>query len=166
MEQGAYQCRGGEFSELRSYLIARLFWNPDCDAEKIIGDFMNGYYGRSGKLVRQYFDNLQGRITPEAHIHPNLSPDDRIFSDQFIKESYNIFEEAKKIADNPDVFRRVELASLPVLYLKCRRSPVLAKYDGTYAKFCAITEREGVTHYAEAGEVQRNSFHKMVEEAK
>ena len=166
MEQGAYQCRGGEFSELRSYLIARLFWNPDCDADKVISDFMNGYYGRSGKFVRQYFDQLQGRITPDAHIHPNLSPDDRIFSDRFIKDSYTLFEEATKVADNPDVLRRVELASLPVLYLKCRRTPVLSKYDGTYAKFCTNTEREGVSHYAEAGEVQRLSFHKMVEEAK
>ena len=166
MEQGAYQCRGGEFAELRSYLIAKLFWNPECDADKVIDDFINGYYGRSGKLVRQYFDKLQGRITPEAHIHPNLSPDDRIFSEQFIKESFNIFEEAKKVADNPDVLRRVELSSLPVLYLKCRRFPVLAKYDGSYARLCAIAEREGVTHFAEAGEVQRLSFHKMVEDAK
>ena len=166
MEQGAYQCRGGEFAELRAYLIARLFWNPDCNSEAVIGDFMDGYYGRAGKFVRQYFDLLQGRISPETHIHPNLSPDDRIFSDQFIKDSYEIFEEAKKVADNADILKRVELASLPVLYLKCRRFPVLAKYDGTYARFCTISEREGVTQYAEAGEVQRKAFHKMVQDAK
>jgi hypothetical protein len=166
MEQAAYQGRGGEFSELRAYLISKLLWNPDCNVENVIDDFMYGYYGRAGKYIRQYFDLLHERITPETHIHFNLSPDDQIFSDQFINDSYEIFEEAIKVADNSEILNRVEMASLPVLYLKCLRSPLLAKYDGSYASFCAIAEREGVTIYAEAGEQQRISFHRFMENAK
>jgi hypothetical protein len=166
MEQAAYQSRGGEFSELRAYLISRLLWNPDCNTENVIDDFMYGYYGRSGKYIRQYFDLLQGRITPGTHIHLGLSPDDKIFSDQFISDSYEIFQEAKKVADNEDILKRVEMASLPILYLKCQRSPLLAKYDGSYEEFCRITTRENVTFYAEAGEPHRIAFHKTVENAK
>jgi hypothetical protein len=166
MEQAAYQSRGGEFSELRAYLISRLLWNPDCDAENVINDFMYGYYGRAGKYVRQYFDLLQGRITPETHIHLGLSPDDKIFSDEFINESFEIFKEAERVADNDDILKRVELAILPVLYLRCLRSPLQARYDGSYEKFCRIAEREKVTFYAEAGESQRISFHRTVENAK
>lgn len=166
MEQAAYQSRGGEFSELKSYLISRLLWNPDCNTEKVINDFIYGYYGRSGALIRQYFDLLQGRVTPTTHIHLGLSPDDELFSDDFVKEAYTIFEEAAKVADNDEVLRRVEMASLPVLYLKCKRTPGVAKYDGTYAKFCIIAEREGVTYYAEAGESHRKGFHKNIESAK
>jgi hypothetical protein len=166
MEQAAYQSRGGEFSELRAYLISKLLWNPDCDAENVIDDFLYGYYGRSGKYIRKYFNLLQGRITPETHIHLGLSPDDQIFTDQFVNDSYEIFREAEKVADNGDILRRVELTSLPVLYLKCLRSPLQAKYDGTYEQFCRIAEREGVTFYAEAGENQRISFHKTIESAK
>jgi hypothetical protein len=127
---------------------------------------MYGYYGRAGKYIRQYFDLLHGRITPETHIHIGLSPDDQIFSDQFISDSYEIFEEAKKVADNGEILKRVELTSLPVLYLKCLRSPLLAKYDGSYASLCAIAEREGVTNYAEAGETHKISFHRFMENAK
>jgi hypothetical protein len=166
MEQAAYQSRGGEFSELRAYLISKLLWNPDCNAENVIDDFMYGYYGRSGKYIRQYFNLLQGRITPETHIHLGLSPDDQIFTDQFIRDSYAIFKEAEKVADDDDIRRRVEMASLPVLYLKCLRSPLQSKYDGSYADFCRIAEREKVTFYAEAGEPQRISFHKTVENSK
>ena len=166
MEQASYQGRGGEFSELRSYLISRLLWNPDCDVEKIINDFIYGYYGRAGKFVRQYFDLLHNLITPETHIHLGLPPDDPIFSNDFVAESINIFEEARKVADSDEILRRVEMASLPVLYLKCKRTPVLAKYDGTYERFCKIAEREGVTFYAEAGEPHRISFHKSIESAK
>ena len=166
MEQAAYQSRGGEFSELRAYLISRLLWNPDCNVENIINDFMYGYYGRAGKYVRQYFDLLQGSITPETHIHLGLSPDDKIFSDEFINESFEIFKEAERVADNDEVLKRVEMASLPVLYLRCLRSPLQARYEGSYEKFCRIAEREKVTFYAEEGEPQRISFHKTVENAK
>lgn len=166
MEQAAYQSRGGEFSELKAYLISRLLWNPDCDVEKVISDFMYGYYGRAGKSVREYFDLIQNRVNGRTHIHLGLAPDDKLFSDEFVNKASAIFAEAAKVADNDEVLRRVEMTSLPVLYLKCKRSPVLAKYDGTYEKFCIIAKREGVTHYAEAGEPHRLSFHKSVEGAK
>jgi len=166
MEQAAYQSRGGEFAELRAYLISRLLWNPDVNTENVINDFMYGYYGRSGQLVRQYFDLLHSRVNPDTHIHLGLTPEDKLFSDEFINQSYQIFEEAKKVADNDEILHRVEMASLPILYLKCKRMPVLSRFDGTYDAFCTVTKREGITHYAEAGEPQRKAFHKIVETVK
>ncbi len=161
MEQAAYQSRGGEFAELRSYLISKLLWNPDCDVDAVIDDFMYGYYGRSGKYVRQYFDLLQDQVTPETHIYLGLIPTDRIFTDAFVTKSYELFQEAKKVANNEETLHHVEMASLPILYLKCRRTPVLARYDGTYALFCKIAEREKVTFFSEAGGVE--SFHNFVQ---
>jgi alpha-glucuronidase len=60
MMQGSYQDRGGEFQELKAYLIAKLLWNPDINVDEVINDFMHGYYGRSGQYVRQYFDLVAG----------------------------------------------------------------------------------------------------------
>jgi hypothetical protein len=165
MEQAAYQGRGGEFSELRSYLIARLLWDPECNTEEVINDFISGYYGRSGVFIRKYFDLLQGSIRPDTHIHLGLSPTNRIFSDQFVNDAAEIFRQAEKVADNDEILKRVEMASLPLLYLKCLRSPSLSKYDGSYEKFCRITEREGVAFFAEAGAAHRLAFHKLMEEA-
>lgn len=171
MEQAAYQSRGGEFSELKSYLISRLLWNPDCNTEEVIDDFMYGYYGRSGKYIHRYFDLLQSRITPETHMHIGLKPDDKIFSDDFVNESVQLFEKAKIVADNNEILHRVEMASLPVLYLKCKRTPVIARNDGTYENFKRIAQREKVTHYAEGWtaelvEQNRNRFNEAVENAK
>ena len=171
MEQAAYQSRGGEFSELKSYLISRLLWNPDCNTEEVIDDFMYGYYGRSGRYIRQYFDLLQSRITPETHMHIGLNPNDRIFSDDFVDKSVQLFEKAVIVAENDEVLHRVEMAYLPVLYLKCKRTPVLARNDGTYENFKRIAQREKVTHYAEGWtaelvEQNRNRFDETVENAK
>ena len=172
MEQAAYESRGGEFAELRSYLISRLLWNADCNVDDVINDFMYGYYGRAGKYIRQYFDLLYGRITPETHIHiethkyNRLSAEDEIFSGDFIERSTKIFSNAAIVADNDEILHRVEMASLPVLYLKCKLTPVEARKDGSYEKFREIVKREGITHYAEYGEESnQDDFHRRVENA-
>lgn len=166
MEQASYQGRGGEFSELRAYLISKLLWNPDCNTEDVINDFIYGYYGRGGKFVRAYFDLLQNRVKPDTHIHLGLAPADYIFSDEFVRESQELFEEAKKVAENDEMVKRIEMASLPILYLKCKRTPILARNDGTYALFCKIAEREKVTHFSEAGQPQVDAFHHSVKNAR
>ena len=166
MEQAAYQSRGGEFAELRAYLISKLLWDPECDTKKVIDDFMYGYYGRAGQYVREYFDYLQNRVTPETHIHLGLSPDDILFSGSFVADAKKIFQNAEMVADNNEILHRVEMAELPILYLKCRKNPELAIYDGTYAKFNRIVKREGITHYAESGERNRTEFHLRMESFK
>lgn len=166
MEQAAYQSRGGEFAELRAYLIAKLLWNPEAEVEPIIADFMHGYYGRAGQFVRAYFDLLHGRLSLDTHIHLGLQHDDKLFSDDFVRQAEALFDQAEAVADTEAIRQRVEMARLPIMYLKCKRSPVIARQDGTYARFCQIVEREGVTHYAEAGEPHKRAFHAAVEAAK
>jgi hypothetical protein len=172
MEQGAYQSRGGEFAELRSYLISRLLWDPECDVENVISDFFYGYYGRAGRYIREYFDLLYGRVTPETHMHignymyKEFSAEDTIFSGDFFEKASLIFKHAEQVADNEEVLHRVEMASIPVLYLKCKINPVGARNDGTYKKFRQIAERENITHYAEWGEeADRGLFHISIENA-
>ena len=135
---------------------------------------MYGYYGRAGKYIKQYFDLLYGRITPETHMHieshdeyKRLSAEDPLFGGDFLEQSLQIFENAGKVADHDEILHRVEMASFPILYLKCKLTPVVARNDGTYDKFRHIVKREGITHYAEYGEESNmEDFHRMVENAK
>ncbi len=166
MEQAAYQSRGGELAELRAYLLAKLLWNVDSDTEEIIDDFMNGYYGRSGTYVREYFDLLQAQVKPNTHIHLGLAPDDKIFTDKFIEKADKIFHKAEIVAINDEIKQRVEVARLPIMYLKCKRKPVESKYDGTLQRFTEIAKREGITHFAEAGEPHKKAFFETIENAK
>lgn len=165
MEQAAYQSRGGEFSELRAYLISKILWNPDCNTEEVVNDFIAGYYGRSGNYIRQYFDLLQSLVTPGNHFPYGISPQDEIYTPAFIDKATELFAQAEKVADNEEILHRVELSEIAILYLKCKQRPVLSRIDGSYAKFCKITEREHVTHYAESGESNRKAFHAGVENA-
>ncbi len=170
MEEAAYQSPGGEFAELKTYLIARLLWNPDADTEEIIRDFLYGYYGRAGKYVHAYLDLLQGRITPTSHIHLGMTPQDSLFSEDLVVQSLRLFEKAKIVADNGEILRRVEMASLPVLYLQCKRNPVAARSDGSFDQFRRIVEQEKITYYSEtdaaSAEKDRLLFEQSVENAK
>jgi len=162
MEQAAHHSRGSEFAELRAYVIAKLLWDTDCDVDKVIDDFMYGYYGRSGQYVREYFDLLHAQVTPETHFRYGIRPDNKMFSDKFIRESDQLFNKAEAVADNDEIKERVEMARLPLMYLKCRRDPVNSKYDGTYDKFNKIVEREEITHFSMGGKPNVEDFHKRI----
>ena len=159
MEQAAYQSRGGEFAELRAYVIAKLLWNPEAEVQPIIDDFMYGYYGRAGQYVRAYFDLLHAQVTPDTHFGLGMQPDDAVYSDTFVCKAEELFDKAETVAETVAVRHRVQMARLPVLYLKCLRNPAQAVRDGSYARFTDIAEREGITHYAERGASHREAFH-------
>jgi len=120
MEQGAYQSRGGEFAELRAYVISKLLWNTECDVNDVIDDFMFGYYGRSGQYIKEYLNLLHNQITHETHIHLGLKPDDKIFNKEFIKEADILFDKAVIVAENDKIKKRVELARISPIILRNR----------------------------------------------
>lgn len=108
-----------EFVELRSYIIAKLLWNPDADVEAIIDDFVNGFYGPAGKHIRQYIDKMHNALNesggnlgiygyPYDGINTYLTPD-------LIKEYELIFDQAEQaVFDDPDFLKRVQIARLPL----------------------------------------------------
>jgi hypothetical protein len=44
---------GGEFYELKAYILAKLMWDVDADVNKVMDDFFTGYYGNAGKIIRE-----------------------------------------------------------------------------------------------------------------
>lgn len=60
-EQGNYQSISGEFGDLRSYLLAKLLWNPDMTKEEYYGymdKFLQAYYGPGWENIRAYIDRV------------------------------------------------------------------------------------------------------------
>jgi hypothetical protein len=158
MEQAAYQSRGGDFSELKAYLISKLLWNPEAEVEPIIDDFMYGFYGRSGQYIRDYFDLAQSLVSEDTHFDIWIPATNELFNENFVKEAGKIFDQAERVADNPEVLARVELTRLPLLFLKCKRTPRDAIRDGSFDRLLEIINRENVTHFAEAGKPHLDAF--------
>lgn len=112
---------GHEFSELKSYLISRLLWNPNINADSVIDDFLNGYYGKAASFIRQYINLLEWECIrsgerldifepPTMHAGSFLSADN-------MAAYNNLFDEAEaSVKDQSEILQRVKVARLPIEY--------------------------------------------------
>lgn len=144
MEQACYNTRGGEFSELRAYVLAKLLWNPDCDVDAVIDDFMYGYYGRAGQAIREYLDFTHSRVKPSTYLRFSNSYDIPLFGGDFLFQAERMLDQAEAVADDETIRRRVEMVRMQVMYLKLRLDLARAVEDGTYERFKKAATREGV----------------------
>jgi hypothetical protein len=167
MEEANFQSDGGELAELRAYVFAKLLWNPDLNYEELLNDFIYGYYGHAGVYLRQYFDLVQQLVTRDTHVTINMSCENTLFTNAFMNKSLELFDMAEKAANSDEIIKRVELASLGVLYMKCIRTPALAREDGTYGKFSRIVDREKVINWMDTDFLQKTkAFHRMIRDAR
>jgi hypothetical protein len=112
---------GGEFAELRAYLLAKLLWDPNADVDALMDDFLGGYYGAAGPLIREYVDLMHDALEESGEsleIFGNpASPIDGYLSPSLMKRYNALFDEAEKaVAGEPDVLERVRAARLPIQY--------------------------------------------------
>ena len=109
------------FSELKSYLLSKLLWNPNADVNVIIDDFMNGFYGAAATYIREYFDLLHSECK-KANVHLDIygSPvwlAQTILSENNMKRYNMLFDKAEKaVASNTEVLYRVKAARMPIMF--------------------------------------------------
>ena len=120
-EQGNREI-GGEFAELRAYLIAKLMWDADIDVNKVTNDFLSGYYGRASKEIKEYInllhDNNREKSGVKLSIFGNPVQEKETFLSYPLIARYNeIFDRAERaVSEFPEIIQRVKSARLPVQY--------------------------------------------------
>ncbi len=53
---------GGEMPEFRTYLLAKLLWNPDLNVDSLRWHFMDTYYGEAGVYIDKYTRLLEEEL--------------------------------------------------------------------------------------------------------
>ena len=57
---------GDDFCELKNWLLMRLMWEPHLDGDKLIDEFLRGYYGEAvAPMLHEYWDVLIKRAEDE-----------------------------------------------------------------------------------------------------
>ncbi|MCX7826709.1 MAG: DUF4838 domain-containing protein [Verrucomicrobiae bacterium] len=122
-EQGEYQTPGGEMLELRSYIIARLLWNPDYGAKRALEEFLDGYYGPAAPPIRKYIRLLHDKVKKDnIHIRCFVQPTAACFTPEIIAQAEKLFTEAERLAaKQPEILKRVRVAHMPVQYVMLQR---------------------------------------------
>jgi hypothetical protein len=164
-EQGAYQSYGSEMAELKAWVLAKLLWNPSLDGQKLIDEFIDGYYGPAGKGVRSYLNLIHDEVNRTRDRLGCFSSETAQFlSLEVLSKGMKLLKAAEKAAGDDAALRhRVQVAQLPVLYAFLLRwdqfrseaadqgSPwvVADEFKAVYDEFMRIAKAANVTRVAE-----------------
>ncbi|SKB63453.1 Glycosyl hydrolase family 67 N-terminus [Daejeonella lutea] len=58
----------GEFSALKTYLLAKASWAPKVDNKVHFEDFIKAYYGEAGQHILRYIDELNKELTKSGRL--------------------------------------------------------------------------------------------------
>lgn len=112
---------GHAMSELKSYVLARLLWNPNGGARAAMNDFLAGYYGKAAPYIKRYIEALREALErsgagldiyepPATHAEGFLSAAD-------VAVTNALFDKAEAAAaKDPATLLRTRTARLPIMY--------------------------------------------------
>jgi hypothetical protein len=117
-EQGAYQSFGAEMAELRAWVLARLLWDPYQDDQKLIDEFLDGYYGKpAARYIRQYM-RLMAQRAKGVYLTCFASPTAPFLNFDTLSRAERLWEQAEEAAKNdPERRWRVRIGRLPLRYV-------------------------------------------------
>ena len=111
-----------ELFELRSYLTAKLLWDPDVDQDSIMTDFLNGYYEEAAPFVQKYITTIHEELGKDPDFFLFLYGDPSQGFQSFLRpellKQYDTWyaEATEAVAGKPEVLKRVNRARLSVDY--------------------------------------------------
>ncbi|WP_346238510.1 DUF4838 domain-containing protein [Niabella insulamsoli] len=121
-EQGTGRQKS-EFSELRSYLLAKLLWNPELDVDNTINEFLNAYYGPASGYLKKYLDLISkfaragSSAVPITEYSSPLAARQTYLSNQHLRDYNQIFDSAERaVKDNRTFLNRVKKERLALSY--------------------------------------------------
>ena len=157
-EQGAKPPGGGgEFAELRAWVLAKLLWNPAQDADALIAEFMHGVYGRGAPALLRYITALRDLVEREHH-HASIydRPDASYLTPELLRFAAACFDEAERLAENDAVLNRIRHARLPIRFAQLSALPLNApNREEILAQFERDARDAGITQLSEHIPIER-----------
>lgn len=137
----------GEFAELRSYMIAKLLWNPDIDIDSVMNDFLQGFYGPGAPHIRTYIDTMHDALAASGEnldIYGYPWPSESGYlSPRMLVVYDSLFDLAESAAANDSAFlHRVQTARLPLQFAHLEQ----AKYIGVGERGFFVKDIDGLLH--------------------
>jgi len=129
---------GGENAELRSYVMARLLWNPSLEVNKVLSEFMTAYYDKAAHPMRAYFELLHRQVRPAPrgkgqHMWIYTNPGAPYLSKEFLAQSMKLFHEGETAAGDEATKSRVSKARLSIDYVRLMHAKAFEVRNGSYA---------------------------------
>ncbi len=164
-EQGCYNTYGGEMAELRGWVLAKLLWNPSLDGQKLIDEFLAGYYGPAAPALREYIELTHNAVEASGDWLGCFSGlDAKFLTFDLLNRGIGILKKAEQaVGSDPDLLLRVRAAELPILYVLIMRWddmlyqaqqakvswPFAQAIDQVFEEFKVIAQQKNITRLME-----------------
>jgi hypothetical protein len=140
--------KGGDFSELRSYVVSKLLWNVNCNVDSVIKSFLEGYYGNAAPFLYQYIKIQEGALlaskiplwiydTPVSHKNGMLNAN-------LISRYRKLFDDAEKAVTSDSILlKRIWQQRLSIQYseLEIARTRAIENIDYIKQELALFKER-------------------------
>lgn len=179
-EQGDSQSGVGDFVALRAWLLAHLMWNPAADEQKLIDEFLTGYYGPAAPHLRAYLDLINDAGEESGkYIRCFMADTSSWLTLDQLNRATELYRKAEAaVADDATLAARVRRERLPLDHVwlsrygalkvaaRLRQKPFLGPDDPQAAaeEFIRICRENGVGNwrerhpFAERAEALRGKF--------
>ncbi len=120
---------GVDFNELRTYLLSKLMWNPDCDIETHRKDFMEYYYGDAAQYLDQYL-NMQSDFVERENYHLYIQEIKRppYLENRWLEKYNKLFDKAESAVVGDGIrLMRVQKARLSIRFADVYWNEVIGK---------------------------------------
>jgi len=164
-EQGAYTSNGAEMAELRAWVLAKLLWDPTLDGRKLIGEFIEGYYGSASPLIKDYLEITHDAIEESGDQLGCFSQHTAKFlSFETLSKGWEKLKAAEAtVTDDPGLHFRVQVAQMPIMYTfmmrwdemreACQAGgadwPMADSIKATFEQFKVLANKNNVTRLNE-----------------
>ena len=148
----------GEFAELRSYLLAKLLWDPDMTKEEYyayMDEFLQYYYGAGWEKIKEYMTSMAAHaIRNNTHLgifdkgdkmYPAVDENGKRDT-KFSRNMLTLWEEAYALAETEEQKAHVEKSSIQAYYL-CHLSGPSAERKKHLKTVYELCEKYGIEYY-------------------
>ena len=148
----------GEFAELRSYLLAKLLWDPDMTKDEYyayMDEFLQYYYGAGWEKIKEYMTTLTAHaIKHNTHVGI-FDKGDKMFpavdekgkrNTKLSRDMLDLWLEAYELAETEEQKAHVEKSSIQAYYL-CHLSGSSADRIKHLKKVYELCEKYGIEYY-------------------
>lgn len=109
---------GADFADLRSWMVAKLMWNPDVPTDDLVNRFCAGAYGAGARYARAAYDLECDRLRRNPRMTLSYWDDDRaaFFPDDYFREAIDLWQRAQEAASaDPEAVFAASVAKYPNL---------------------------------------------------
>ena len=166
--------KGGDFSELNSYIFARLMWDKNTDVQEVFNKYLTVYYGNAAPYIAQYYGELDENVVSSGNgLYIYAKPwqySTSYLSTKNIDKYLEIFENAKQAADDETIIKRVEKAQTGALFSKAYQfSTDMKGRKNALDEFMRICKENNITSLIEGeqnGDELQNFYNTKTREIK